>query len=297
MGDAGTREANVVSTSTVQDPPSFDLPSVGPDPVPWDTALAAVLGYARGRRPLRFRTPDHPQGRWFSVLAFGYERFDRQPVSDDPLGDADVLAAEGLHGRLDPAGWTALRAALDDVRPLADATFARAAGRAFWELPTEEFSVLAEPGTVGAALRAIRLHAESTEGVRPDLITAALHHRHPELVPHVDHTTRPQLWPHVVEGDSGVEAVVHRELRANAAAFIALEAAAAALLDGGAGTPLTRLRLHDVLLWLTGSLRLTHAVALGRATEEWRRFHADDRAARHAPPAAATEVPAAGGVP
>ena len=30
------------------------------------------------------------------------------------------------------------------------------------------------------------------------------------------------------------------------------------------GLPLTRLRLHDVLLWLTGSLRLTHAVELGR---------------------------------
>ena len=29
------------------------------------------------------------------------------------------------------------------------------------------------------------------------------------------------------------------------------------------GVALTALRLHDVLLWLSGSLRLTHAVALG----------------------------------
>ena len=294
MGDAAPPDRDVVSTAA-DDPPDFDLPSAGPDPVPWDAALAAVLGYARGRRPLRFRTPDHPQGRWFSVLAFGYERFDRQPV-DDRSGDADVLAAEGLHGRLDPAGWTAVRAALDDVRPLAEATVARAAGRAFWELPPEEFSVLAEPGTVGAALRAIRLHAESTESVRPDLVTAALHHRHPDLVPHVDRTTRRQLWPHVGEGDSGVEAVVHRELHANVAAFGALEAAAGALLAGG-GTPLTRLRLHDVLLWLTGSLRMAHAVALGRGTEEWRRFRTGDEGAPGAAPAPATEVPAAGGVP
>jgi hypothetical protein len=291
MGDAALPAPTVLSTA-VQDPPALDLPSTGPDPVPWDTALAAVLGYARGRRPLRFRTPDHPQGRWFSVLAFGYERFDRQPVDDNRSGDADVLAAEGLHGRLDPAGWTAVRAALDAVRPLADAAFARAAGRAFWELPPEEFSVLAEPGTVGAALRAIRLHAESSEGVRPDLVTAALHHRHPDLVPHVDRTTRRQLWPHVVEGDSGVEAVVQRELRANATAFAALEASAAALLSSGTCTPLTRLRLHDVLLWLTGSLRMAHAVALGRATEEWRQFHTADRAVIQAPPAAAAEGPA-----
>jgi hypothetical protein len=294
MGDAAPPAPTVASTA-VQDPPAFDLPSTGPDPVPWDTALAAVLGYARGRRPLRFRTPDHPQGRWFSVLAFGYERFDRQPV-DDRSGDADVLAAEGLHGRLGPAGWTAVRAALDAVRPLADAAFARAAGRAFWELPTEEFSVLAEPGTVGAALRAIRLHAESAEDVRPDLVTAALHHRHPDLVPHVNRTTRRHLWPHVVEGDSGVEAVVHRELRANAAAFAALEASTTALLSGGTCTSLTRLRLHDVLLWLSGSLRMAHAVALGRATGEWREFHTADRSAAQAPRAAATEGPA-GGVP
>ena len=30
------------------------------------------------------------------------------------------------------------------------------------------------------------------------------------------------------------------------------------------GLSLTRLRLHDVLLWLAGTLRLTHAVELGR---------------------------------
>ncbi|SDX74835.1 hypothetical protein SAMN05661080_01037 [Modestobacter sp. DSM 44400] len=257
------------------DLPALVLASTGPDPLPWDTALAAVLGYARGRRPLRFRTPDDPQGRWFSVLAFGYERFDRQPVADGPLGDADVLVAEGLHGRLGPTRWAAVRATLDDVRPLAEAAVARAAGRACWELPAEEFSVLAEPGTVGAALREVWQRSQDADHLRPDLVSAALHHRFPTLVPHVDRTTRRQLWPHVVEGDSGVEAVVHRELRDNAAAFAVLETAVAAMLAdsaGRAGPSLTRLRLHDVLLWLSGSLRLAHAVALGRATEEWRRY-------------------------
>jgi hypothetical protein len=56
-----------------------------------------------------------------------------------------------------------------------------------------------------------------------------------------------------------VEAVVHRELRANAAAFDALEQAVA-----DQGVPLTRLRLHDVLLWLSAGLRLAHAVDRGR---------------------------------
>jgi hypothetical protein len=50
--------------------------------------------------------------------------------------------------------------------------------------------------------------------------------------------------------------VIHRELRANAAAFARLEAELAPF-------GLTRLRLHDVLLWLSAGLRLAHAIALG----------------------------------
>jgi hypothetical protein len=248
----------------------LDLPSAGPDPLPWDTALAAVLGYARGRRPLRFRSPSHPDGRWVHLPAFGYERFDRQPGTDDPLGEFDILIAEGLHGRLDPDAWVAMRRVLADVRPLADAAVDRAAGRPFWELPDDEFSVLAEPGTVGAALRRIRSLCDAFPSVEPQYVAAALHHRRPELFPLLDRTTRWQLLPHVREGDSGVEAVIHRELRANAAAFESLESTVAALL----ATPLTRLRLHDVLLWLSGSLRLTHAVELGRSTEEWQAHRA-----------------------
>jgi hypothetical protein len=108
--------------------PALDLPSAGPDPLPWDTALAAGVAEHRGRRPLRFRSPDHPEGRWYSVQAFGFERFDTSEVSSGDPGDGDVLLAEGLHGRLDPAGWTAVRRALDDVRPLTEAAVSRAAG-------------------------------------------------------------------------------------------------------------------------------------------------------------------------
>jgi hypothetical protein len=239
---------------------AFELPSTGPEPVPWDTALAAVLGYARGRRPLRYRSPIEREGRWVQVPAFGFERFDRRPVPDGPLGDDDVLVAEGLHGRLDPDGWSAVRRALDDVQPRADAATAHAAGRPFWELPDDEVSVLGEPGTVGAALRELG----EPPGPHDRYVIAALHHRRPELVPLVTRTTWLQLVPHLREGDSGVAAVVHRELRGNAEPFTALEDAAAELL----GAPLTRLRLHDLLIWLCGTLRLPAAVALGTAAGE-----------------------------
>jgi hypothetical protein len=235
------------------------LPSAAPDPIPFGTALAAVLGYARGRRPLYFRAPNARTGRWVELPAFGYERFDRRPVRTGPLGEPDILTAEGLHGRLDPAAWAAMKGVLDDVDPLADAAVERAAGRPLWELPDDEFSVLAEPGTVGSELRRIWRHCEETPGVQPAHVAAALHHRRPDLFPLLVRATRWQLLPHVREGDSGVEAVVHRELIVNAAAFARLEDELAAR-----DVPLTRLRLHDVLLWLSAGLRLTHAVALGR---------------------------------
>lgn len=207
-------------------------------------AAAAVRGYRHGRRPLWFRPPGTRSGRWVEVPAFGWSRFDTVPGGTD---DADLLAAEGLHGRLDPAGHAAVTAELVRLRPVLDAAVDRAAGRAFEELPADELSVLGEPGTVGAALREVQRSPHFPH------VSAALHHRHPALVPHVDRVTRLQLLPHVEEGDSDLHAVVHRELRANAAAFAELSAATGA----------TPLRLHDVLVWLAGSLRLTHAVALG----------------------------------
>jgi hypothetical protein len=253
--DAGTDEENrPVSVA------SLDLPSAGPEAIPLDTALAAVLGYARGRRPLYFRAPNARTGRWVELPAFGYERFDLRPGAAAPLGEPDILTAEGLHGRLDPSAWAAMKSVLDDVRPLADAVRDRAAGRPFSELPDDEFSVLAEPGTVGALLRQIRVLCSETPGVSPQHVAAALHHRRSLLFPLLNRTTRWQLLPHVREGDSGVEAVIHRELRANAAAFGALREALSSH-----NVELGLLRLHDVLLWLSGSLRLTHAVALGQA--------------------------------
>jgi hypothetical protein len=234
------------------------LPSAGPDPIPGDVALAAVLGYAWGRRPLHYRAPNARTGRWVEVPAFGFERFDLRPRAEGPLGQDDILTAEGLHGRLGPDAWHAMADVLPDVQDLADDAVARAAGRPLWELPEDEFSVLAEPGTVGAVLRQVGdLCAD--RGASAPHVGAALHHRRPDLFPVLHRTTRWALLPHVREGDSGVEAVIHRELLAGAEALVELEDAVRT-----EGVELTRLRLHDVLLWLSGTLRLAHAAQQGR---------------------------------
>src|SRR4028119_1244901 len=61
------------------DAPALGPPSAGPDAIPMATARAAVLGYASGRRPLFFRSPSSPQGRWVQVLAFAHARFAARP--------------------------------------------------------------------------------------------------------------------------------------------------------------------------------------------------------------------------
>ncbi len=236
---------------------SLQLPSAGPTPIPVEVALAAVRGYAHGRRPLYYRAPNARVGRWAEVPAFGYDRFDDRPIPEGPLGANDILIAEGLHGRLGRDAWAAMAAALAAVQPLADDVVARAAGRAFWELPEDEFSVLAEPGTIGALLRQIGGLCADRD-VSSAHVAAALHHRHPELVPVLHDATRRPLLPHVREGDSGVPAVIHRELLSAADAFAALEDAVRA-----EGLGLTRLRLHDVLLWLSSTLRFAHAAQAG----------------------------------
>jgi hypothetical protein len=128
----------VTGAGTEDDGPVLLLPSTGPDPLSFGVALTALRGYARGRRPLRFRSPDSPRGRWVQVPAFGWSRFDARPAG--PPGDEDVLIGELLHGRLDRAGWATVRDALDEVRPVTAAAVQRAGGRAFWELPDEELS-------------------------------------------------------------------------------------------------------------------------------------------------------------
>ena len=65
--------------------------------------------------------------------------------------------------------------------------------------------------------------------------------------------------------------MVLRELRANAAAFAALEDAVATEL--GDARP-TRLRLHDILLWLAATSKWDRATRGGRAANDWQAYQA-----------------------
>src|SRR5215207_4811427 len=80
----------VTGAGAEDDGPVLLLPSTGPDPLSFGVALTALRGYARGRRPLRFRSPDSPRGRWVQV-----PRVRLVPVRRPPRG------ATGGRGRAD----------------------------------------------------------------------------------------------------------------------------------------------------------------------------------------------------
>ena len=133
------------------------LPSAGPDPIPFDTALAAVLGYARGRRPLHFRAPNSRTGRWVRDPGL------RLRAVRPPRRGSDLPARRARHphrrGPARPArpGRLGGDEERSGRRPPARRRRhrPRRRPRRSSELPDDEFSVLAEPGTVGALLRTI----------------------------------------------------------------------------------------------------------------------------------------------
>lgn len=111
----------------------------------------------------------------------------------------------------------------------------------------------------------------ATDGIKVALTHKLLHHKRPDLFPLIDNRTVPLLKPHT-DTEVGLWGVVHRELTRNEEQFGALERTFAELATEDHDVRLTRLRLHDVLLWLTASGRWRHAVERGRATAEWQRW-------------------------
>ncbi|MGY1827030.1 DUF6308 family protein [Blastococcus sp. SYSU DS0541] len=252
---------------------SFRLSSVAAEPIEWREALAAVLGYARAQRDLRIAwTPSHPEGITVSVRAYAYRVYDCVPPSDDDeFAWLDVLVVDGINGKMDQNAITALRHAADRAWPHVRTAIQRAGGRSFWDLDEVEVGRTPPPGTTGAALTDAWRECAATTGIKTALTHKLLHHKRPELFPLIDNVTAPRLREHT-DDDVSLWGVVHRELTANREQFDALERAFARLADGAEDVALTRLRLHDILLWLQASGNWGHAVTAGKATPEWARW-------------------------
>ena len=256
-------------------PPSapFHLPSVRRDPIAWDDALAAVLGYARATRQLRLSRQGDLAPETVLVPAYAYRAYDCvPPTTEAGFGWLDVLVVDALNGKLSHSIIRALHHAGQRAWPHVARAVELAGGATFWELPADQVARRPTPGTVGAALDLAWAECMRTPDVKVALTHKLLHHKRPDLFPLIDGRTKPLLDAARQGPSEGMWAVVHREITANSSQFAALETCFAQLVDDAGDVPLTRLRLHDVLLWLTATRKWDDALGRGRETAEWLRY-------------------------
>ena len=253
---------------------AFRLPSTGRDEVGWDDALAAVLGYACGTRSLALAERGPLVAESVEVPLSAYRAYDCVPPSPGGFDWLDVLVVDAINGGMDHRAITALMHAARRAAAHVERAVVLAAGTPFWDLDEEEARRAPSGTSVGGELAWAWAECSRTDGVGIALTHKLLHHRRPDLFPLIDGRTRPCLAAHARGGNDQLWAVVHRELTANALQFGALEDAFASLLDGPDDVPLTRLRLHDVLLWLIATDNWDRTVAAGRRTAEWQRWQA-----------------------
>lgn len=212
--------------------------------------LALIAGYAfaehspevdQMRRPLDIDAPPTARARW------GYRTYDCIPASSGfALTGVDLTVAAGLNARMSVDRVGALQAVAElvgeSIEHLEDAP-------PFWELDRDELH--APTATETREWWALR--AWSLLMSQPDVGVAVTHktlrHKRPKLFPLLDSVTK----KHLPKGRAW--ATIHDDLTSQAEAWAQLEADFTAATDPARGDfELTRLRLHDILLWLTVTL-------------------------------------------
>jgi len=228
--------------------------------------LALIVGYAfakhsplvdQVRMPLDVDAPPTGRARW------GYRTYDCIPASEGfALTGVDLTVAAGLNARMNVDRVGALQAVAELVGESIEHLEAAAP---FWEMDRDELH--APSATETYEWWAVR--AWSLLMSQPDVGVAVthktLHHKRPKLFPLLDGVTK----KHLPKGRAW--ATIHDDLTSQAEAWAQLEDDFRAVTDPARGDiELTRLRLHDILLWLTAT---GEDDAAKRAGLEWRKHH------------------------
>jgi len=207
-----------------------------------------VAGYAFGTEAVSF----DPQGRvpvgdaptLAPVPRWGYRSYDCVPTTSGPLTELDMLVANGLNGQLDLSACLAVRA----VAPAVDAALARIpVDLCFWQLGAGDVAAVPAPESDAWWIWRAWWLLIGTPGVGIALTHKILHHKHPSVFPLLDGKTRELLADRVP--DMNAWQVIHSELGAAAGPFTGLERWFAELAVAEGGVPITRLRIHDIVLW------------------------------------------------
>jgi hypothetical protein len=219
-----------------------------------------VTGYSFATREVAFTSPNvttelgsRPS---LTTARWAYRSYDCIPASGGPLDDRDLLIAAGINGRLDSTAFLAMQAVASDV----SSALARIPTvQPFWDLPSD--SVGPRHPTLDTPAwylwRAWWLMM-GTADVGLALTHKVLHHKRPALVPLLDNRTVRALT-----GKDGAWKTIHAELNQHRSEWEDLEAWFAKEAAARSGLPLTRLRMHDIVVWCRASNELSEARQAG----------------------------------
>ena len=240
--------------------PSSEVVQVGGTEIAFDDALTVIAGYCLGEEAGPWTAPlagvgDGPGE--FRRGAFAYRTYDCIPAASTTTLEAiDVLVADGLNAEMrakDIAGVLAVAHQLAAELARIDEL-----GITFWDLTREDLIVPPTRATNPAwPLWRSWTILMGVEGIDIARTHKILHHKRPRVFPLIDNET--VRW---LNSGGSAWASIHDDLTITSVDWSKLENTVADLL-GDSGPVLTRLRLHDILLWTRATGRWAAAHGFG----------------------------------
>lgn len=211
---------------------------------PLDEAKQVVAGYAFATLESTWKpwggyeVGERPTGR---IAKWAYRTYDCVEGSPGAFDDVDILVTVGLNSGIHAKELTALQAVKGE---LAVALQEIPEKFTFWELPRAHIRKDPKEGPGHWIWRAWWL-AMGAVGSGVAVTHKTLHHKRPRVFPLLDNETLKPFRGIVTDAWERV----HDDLTGQEASFVELEQWFADLATRLGGVSLTRLRLHDILLW------------------------------------------------
>ncbi len=229
---------------------------------PLERARAVVIGYClgSGSRKVLWQKPTGAVGdplEDLEIRKFAYVTYDCIAGSSSRgLAPIDIFVANGLNARMSSRSIAAVLAVEDEVSACLEKI---AKGIHFWDLARSEVAVPPQaPHERAWPIWRAWTVLMGVDNIKTARAHKILHHKRPDVFPLLDQKTAKY-----VRGNQW--GAIHNDLTSTSDRWQRLENQVNDLLLEQEGcVPLTRLRLHDILLWCRATKNTRTAARLGR---------------------------------